>query len=86
MENQYHKITSYHDLDIYQRSYNASIALMTKILPALPDRERYDLCNQLSRSCKAVPRLIAEGYAKKHQKLVSKNILMMPWRKRMKQW
>jgi len=35
----------------------------------LPDSERYDLKDQLSRSSKAVPRLIAEGFAKKHQKL-----------------
>jgi len=26
------------------------------------------LTDQLSRSCKAIPRLIAEGYAKRHQK------------------
>ena len=41
---------------------------MTKIIPKLPLNERYDLKDQLSRSCKAVPRLIAEGYAKRHQK------------------
>jgi four helix bundle protein len=34
----------------------------------LPDSERYDLRDQLSRACKAIPRLIAEGYAKRHQK------------------
>ena len=42
---------------------------MTKIIPTLPDSEKYDLKDQLSRSCKAIPRLIAEGYAKRHQKL-----------------
>ena len=42
---------------------------MTEILPKLPDSEKYDLKNQLSRSVKAVPRLIAEGYAKRHQRL-----------------
>ncbi|MFC1612405.1 four helix bundle protein [Patescibacteria group bacterium] len=65
MEN---KITSYRDLDVYRRSYDASIIIMTKILPGLPESEKYDLRDQLSRSCKAVPRLIAEGFAKKHQK------------------
>ena len=34
----------------------------------LPDSEKYDLTSQLSRACKAIPRLIAEGYAKRHQK------------------
>ena len=41
---------------------------MTKIIVKLPPSEKYDLKDQLSRSCKAIPRLIAEGYAKRHQK------------------
>ena len=41
---------------------------MTKIIPRIPDIERNDLKSQLRRSVKAVPRLIAEGYAKRHQK------------------
>lgn len=41
---------------------------MQKIIPKLPIAEKFDLKDQLSRSTKSVPRLIAEGYAKKHQK------------------
>jgi four helix bundle protein len=41
---------------------------MTIIVPKLPSSEQYDLKDQLSRSSKAIPRLIAEGYAKRHQK------------------
>ncbi|MBI4135238.1 hypothetical protein HY477_00685 [Candidatus Uhrbacteria bacterium] len=41
------KITSYHDLDVYQRSYKASILMMTKIIPRLPEVEKYDLKDQL---------------------------------------
>ena len=41
---------------------------MKEIAPKLPDSEKYDLKDQLSRGCKAIPRLIAEGYAKRHQK------------------
>ncbi len=41
---------------------------MTELLPKLPDSEKFDLRDQLSRSVKAIPRLIAEGYAKRHQK------------------
>jgi four helix bundle protein len=59
---------NFRNLDVYQGSYLASIKIMTKIIPKLPDIERNDLRNQMSRSCKAIPRLIAEGYAKKHQK------------------
>ena len=62
------KIKSYRDLDVYQRAYRASILVMTKIIPKLPDSEKFDLKNQLSRSSKAVPRLISEGFAKKHQR------------------
>jgi four helix bundle protein len=62
------KIVSFTDLIVYQNSYSASLEIMTKLVPKLPDEEKYDLKDQLRRSCKAIPRLIAEGYAKRHQK------------------
>jgi four helix bundle protein len=61
------KVVTFKDLDVYQRTYNAAVIVMTKIVPKLPDSEKYDLRDQLSRSSKAIPRLIAEGYAKRHQ-------------------
>lgn len=61
-------IRSFHDLDVYQRSYKASIKVGREIVPKLPKIERFDLADQLRRSSKAVPRLIAEGYGKRHQK------------------
>lgn len=63
------KIVSFKDLIVYQNSYKTSIEVMTKIVPKLPDSEKYDLKDQLSRACKAVPRLIAEGYGKRHQRM-----------------
>jgi four helix bundle protein len=62
------KITSFRDLEVYQGTYQGCIEVMTKIIPNIPDIEKNDLKNQLRRSVKAVPRLIAEGYAKRHQK------------------
>ncbi|MFB3895698.1 MAG: four helix bundle protein [bacterium] len=62
------KIVSFTDLYVYQNSYKASLQVILEIVPKLPDEEKYDLKDQLRRSCKAVPRLIAEGYAKRHQK------------------
>ena len=62
-------IRSFRDLDVYQNTYRASVIIATKILPKLPKEEKYDLNSQLSRSSKAIPRLIAEGFAKKHQRL-----------------
>lgn len=42
---------------------------MKEVISQLPQSEKYDLKDQLSRSCKAIPRLIAEGYAKRHQRM-----------------
>ncbi len=68
MENKKHKITSFRDLEVYQKSYEYNLIVMRKIIPKLPESEKYDLKDQLSRSSKSIPRLIGEGYAKKHQK------------------
>lgn len=69
MENDKRKpIKNFHDLEVYQNSYNASIEVMKKIVPKLPEIEKNDLKSQISRACKAIPRLIAEGYGKRHQK------------------
>jgi len=64
----YPTIRSFKDLEVYQNLYKASILVMTRIIQKLPPAERFDLKDQLSRSSKAAPRLVAEGYAKKHQK------------------
>jgi len=61
-------IRSFMDLEVYQNTYSASIEVITKIVPNLPRIEQNDLADQLRRSAKAIPRLIAEGYSKKHQK------------------
>lgn len=62
------KIKSYTDLDVYQRSYKLSIIVCTKVIIKLPNEEKFDLIDQLRRSVKAIPRLTAEGFGKKHQK------------------
>jgi len=61
-------IRSFRDLEVYQNTYAASIEVITKVAPKLPKEEQYDLTDHLRRSSKAIPRLIAEGYSKKHQK------------------
>jgi four helix bundle protein len=62
------KITSFRNLEVYQNTYKACIEVMKRIIPGIPDIEKNDLKSQLRRSVKAIPRLIAEGYAKRHQK------------------
>jgi len=67
MNNFNNKIRSFEDLEVFQESYKHSILVIKNIIPILPKEERFDLADQLRRSCKAIPRLIAEGFAKKHQ-------------------
>jgi len=62
-------IASFNDLEVYKNSYNAMLLVMKEIVVRLPDSEKYDLRDQLSRACKSIPRLIAEGYAKRHQRM-----------------
>jgi four helix bundle protein len=68
MENVKKPIRSFTDLDVYQNTYKASVIILTSIIPKLPKEEQFDLTQQLRRSVKAVPRLIAEAYSKRHQK------------------
>lgn len=62
------RITSFRDLEVYRNTYQAMLTVMREIVPKLPAKEKYDLTSQTSRACKAIPRLIAEGYAKRHQR------------------
>ncbi len=55
-------------MDVYQGTYKAMLVMFKQILPKLPKEEEYDLKDQLRRSSKAIPRLIAEGHSKRHQK------------------
>ena len=59
-------VKGYQDLRVYNDAYDAMLEVYHKILPKLP-RFEYDLIDQLRRSCKAVPRLIGEGHAKRYQ-------------------
>ncbi len=61
-------IRSFQDLEVYQTAYQAMLEMFRHVLPKLPAEEKYDLVDQLRRSIKAVPRLIAEGHSKRHQK------------------
>lgn len=62
-------IRSFQDLRVYQNLYKAMIIVLTKIITRLPKEERFDLIDQMRRCCKASPALIAEGFAKRYQKI-----------------
>ncbi len=61
-------IRTFQDLEVYQAAYRATLDVFKYVLPALPPEERFDLTDQLRRSTKAIPRLIAEGHSKRHQR------------------
>ena len=65
MEN---KVRSFTDLDVYKRLYSSMLLVMTKVLPKLPNEERFGLIDQMRRASKAPLAIIAEGYAKKNYK------------------
>jgi len=62
------EIKTFQDLIVYQNLYRAMKIILTKIIPQLPKEEKFDLADQLRRSCKAAPAILAEGFAKRYQK------------------
>jgi len=67
-DNRNTRIISFRDLEAYRDTYASMLVVHREFLLLLPVKEKFDLTDQLSRSIKAIPRLIAEGYAKRHQK------------------
>jgi four helix bundle protein len=62
------RIRSFEDLDVYRSAYDSMLIVHKDILPHVPSVENYDLKDQLRRASKAIPRLIAEGHSKRHQR------------------
>jgi len=44
-------IASFRDLEVYQKSYLACIEVMTKVIPNLPDSEKFDLKKAVKQLC-----------------------------------
>jgi len=66
MNDNYQPIKSFKDLYVYQNLYEAMIIVHTKIVPSLPQDEKFDLGSQMKRASKSAPALIAEGFAKRY--------------------
>ena len=61
-------IKTFKDLRVYQNLYSAMIQIHKKVVPTLPQEEKYDLAPQMRRASKGAPALVAEGFAKRYQK------------------
>jgi len=69
-------ITSYRDLEVYQRAMTALVEVHTLAL-AFPDYERFALTDQLRRSSKSIPANIAEGYGRRRSTREFKHYLTL---------
>src|SRR3989344_4888088 len=67
-------IKSFLDLDVYQEAFKLSLDI-EEIVKTYPRREQFLLVDQSRRASRAVPALIAEGYAKRETLPVFKKLL-----------
>jgi four helix bundle protein len=63
------RIYHFKDLDVYRNLYKAMLEVHKDIIPKLPREEKYDLVDQMKRSSKSAPAILAEGFAKRFQRL-----------------
>ncbi|MCL5970388.1 MAG: four helix bundle protein [Patescibacteria group bacterium] len=66
-------IKSFLDLDVYKDSFQLSLEI-DEILKTFPKEEQFLLVDQSKRASRAIPALIAEGYAKRETILVFKKL------------
>ena len=67
-------IKSFLDLDAYQESFQLSLEI-EDLVKTFPKDEQYLLVDQCKRASRAIPALIAEGYAKRETLPVFKKFL-----------
>ncbi|MCJ7805266.1 four helix bundle protein [Patescibacteria group bacterium] len=67
-------IKSFLDLDVYEESFGLSLEI-EDLIKEFPRREEFLLTDQMRRASRAIPALIAEGYAKRETVAVFKKFL-----------
>ena len=69
-------IQSFRDLEVYRRSFEASVE-MYQLTKSYPRDELYGLTSQIKRAATSIPLNIAEGYGKKETPDDFKRFLLM---------
>ena len=67
-------ITSFLDLDVYKESFQLSLEI-EDLVKKYPKSEQFLLTDQSKRASRAIPALIAEGYAKRETLQVFRKML-----------
>jgi four helix bundle protein len=69
-------ISSFENLEVFQRAYKVSLEIHKKSLE-FPKREQYGLADQIRRASKSVCANLAEGYGKSHSAAEFKRFIQM---------
>lgn len=57
-------IKSFRDLEVYQEGFKLQLEI-EELIKRFPREEKFLLCDQMRRAVRAIPSLIAEGWAKR---------------------
>ena len=70
-------MSSYHDLKVYKKSYEAAKTAYRLVNKVMPREEMFGLTSQIKRASTSIPLNIAEGYAKNSGKAETIRFLRM---------
>lgn len=59
-------VRGFEDLECWKACRDLRLFVTRRVVPELPDRERFRLCDQLIRSARSTTANIAEGYGRYH--------------------
>ena len=66
---------TYHDLNVYQRSYKITVKLYRWSMLGIPKSLQYDIGSDMRRAARSVPSNIVEGYSRQKSNRDIRNFL-----------